>query len=420
MDNNNPERWDAYRPPAPLPVAEPTAPSAPAQSATPPVSPPLFPYASQQPEQSELTPLPEPDRSTRRRWLAPLLGGLGGAALLAVVLWATGMLGGTASSGGDLREVITEGNQTSAAAVARKVVPSIVTVDVGIQDGENFELLGSGSGVVLTPDGLIATNHHVVANAQDYQVIFGDGRVYRAEMVGSDRRTDLAVLRIAATGLVPVEMGSTATAEIGQVAIAVGSPLGLDGGPSLTVGVVSAFGRQVRTGPAGADVLFDMLQTDAPITQGSSGGALVDGNGRLLGITSAIGVSSSGAEGIGFAIPVELVTRITDEIIETGAVQHPFLGVGLGTAFAENEDGSQSPAGAYVTSFAIEPSSASDAGVLLDDLIIAYDGNAVSIPDDLISGLRRYRAGDEVTISVTRGSEQLDIPVVLGVRPEDL
>ena len=330
------------------------------------------------------------------------------------------MLGGTASSGGDLREVITEGNQTSAAAVARKVVPSIVTVDVGIQDGENFELLGSGSGVVLTPDGLIATNHHVVANAQDYQVIFGDGRVYRAEMVGSDRRTDLAVLRIAATGLVPVEMGSTATAEIGQVAIAVGSPLGLDGGPSLTVGVVSAFGRQVRTGPAGADVLFDMLQTDAPITQGSSGGALVDGNGRLLGITSAIGVSSSGAEGIGFAIPVELVTRITDEIIETGAVQHPFLGVGLGTAFAENEDGSQSPAGAYVTSFAIEPSSASDAGVLLDDLIIAYDGNAVSIPDDLISGLRRYRAGDEVTISVTRGSEQLDIPVVLGVRPEDL
>lgn len=420
MDNNNPERWDAYRPPAPHPDGEEAAPSLPVHTETPPASPPLFPYASHQPQPAESIPATEPDQASPRRWLAPLLGGLGGAALLAALLWATGTLGGGSSSDGDLREVITEGNQTSAAAVARKVVPSIVTVDVGIDTGDGFDLIGSGSGVVLTPDGLIATNHHVVADAPEYQVIFGDGRVYTAEMVGSDRRTDLAVLKIEATGLIPVEIGSTATAEIGQVAIAVGSPLGLDGGPSLTVGVVSAFGRQVRTGPQGADVLFDMVQTDAPITQGSSGGALVDGNGRLLGITSAIGVSSSGAEGIGFAIPVELVTRITDEIIETGGVQHPFLGIGLGTAFAENEDGSQSPAGAYVTSFAVEPSSASDAGVLLDDLIVAFDGNPVSIPDDLISGLRRYRAGEEVTISITRGSEQLDIPVILGVRPDDI
>jgi S1-C subfamily serine protease len=239
--------------------------------------------------------------------------------------------------------------------------------------------------------------------------------------VGSDRRTDLAVLHINATGLIPIEIGSSLQAEIGDTAIAIGSPLGLEGGPSVTVGVVSAFGRQVRTGSASSvDVLFDMVQTDAPITQGSSGGALVDEDGRLLGITSAIGVSAAGAEGIGFAIPVELVTRITAEIIETGTVQHPFIGVSLGTAFAENPDGSQKPAGAYVSEFAIDAAAARDAGVHVEDVIVAYDGNPVMIPDDLINGLRNYRVGDTVTLTVERGSDRLEIPVVLGLRPDDI
>ncbi len=402
MDNNNPEPPPAVRPLAPPPVMEQAPPS-----------PPLFPYAT-----SELEPTPVADLNARS-WLGPLLGGLAGAALLAIALWATGQLG-TGGSAGEVREVITAGDQTSATAVARKVVPSIVTVDVGrLIEGE-FEIFGTGSGVVLSADGLIATNHHVVTDSDVYQVIFSDGRIYRAEIVGSDRRTDLAVLRIDAENLVPIEIGSTETATIGQVAVAVGSPLGLDGGPSVTVGVVSAFGRQVRTGPEDFDVLFDMLQTDAPITEGSSGGALVDANGRLLGITSAIGVSSAGAEGIGFAIPVELVTRITDEIIETGAVRHPFIGVQLDTAFVANSDGSQSPAGASVVRFVMEGSAAEAAGIQTEDLITAYDGKRVAIPDDLISGLRKYRAGEEVTLSITRGTDSLEIPVVLGVRPDDV
>ncbi len=402
MDNNNPEPPPAVRPLAPPPVMEQAPPS-----------PPLFPYAT-----SELEPTPVADLKARS-WLGPLLGGLAGAALLAIALWATGQLG-TGGSAGEVREVITAGDQTSATAVARKVVPSIVTVDVGgLIEGE-FEIFGTGSGVVLSADGLIATNHHVVTDSDVYQVIFSDGRIYRAEIVGSDRRTDLAVLRIDAENLVPIEIGSTETATIGQVAVAVGSPLGLDGGPSVTVGVVSAFGRQVRTGPEDFDVLFDMLQTDAPITEGSSGGALVDANGRLLGITSAIGVSSAGAEGIGFAIPVELVTRITDEIIETGAVRHPFIGVQLDTAFVANSDGSQSPAGASVVRFVMEGSAAEAAGIQTEDLITAYDGKRVAIPDDLISGLRKYRAGEEVTLSITRGTDSLEIPVVLGVRPDDV
>jgi len=332
---------------------------------------------------------------------------------MVLALWTTGQIGSDP-------EVVTGGNYTNAPAVAAKVIPSIVTVDVGTVTDDGFDVFGTGSGVVLTSDGLIVTNHHVVSESGGYRVTFGDGRVYTAELVGSDRRTDLAVLSIGATGLVPIEIGSTESAAIGQVAIAVGSPLGLDGGPSVTVGVVSAFGRQVVTGGSTLDVLFDMLQTDAPITEGSSGGALVDGNGRLLGITSAIGISRAGAEGIGFAIPVELMTRITDEIIETGSVQHPFIGVQLDTAFARQEDGAQTPAGAYVVEFVTDPSAAQDAGVEVGDLITAYDGSPVAIPDDLISGLRRYRAGEEVTLSITRDSHTLEIAVVLGVRPEDI
>jgi len=320
-----------------------------------------------------------------------------------------------------VREVITPADdQTSAAAVARKVVPSIVTVDVGANGDSGFERFGSGSGVVLRSDGYIATNQHVVSGADRVEVIFEDGRVYEAEIIGSDVRTDLAVLQIPATGLIPIEFGSTETAEIGQIAIAVGSPLGLDGGPSLTVGVVSAFGRQVRTGTGENDILFDMLQTDAPITQGSSGGALVDGEGRLLGITAAIGVSSAGAEGIGFAIPIELVNRITGEIIETGTVDHAFLGVGLRNAFEEKADGARVPSGAVISEFASDLSAAETAGLEPGDVIVGYNGNVVMVRDDLISGLRRLRVGDTVTLDVVRGVEQLEIAVVLGSRPEDL
>ncbi|MEA2003266.1 MAG: trypsin-like peptidase domain-containing protein [Actinomycetota bacterium] len=448
MDNNNADPWEIFRPPAnadaepsPIepedvePVETASAIMAPAVFSPPPVmeqsagpiTPPLFPYVKPQtpPEAEE-----RPQRRPGRRWLQPLLGGLAGAAILAGVFWATGIfdespeiVAATSAVPNivEIREVVTPGDGgTSAAVVARKVVPSIVTVDVGADVGGTFDRFASGSGVVLTSDGLIVTNQHVIADAERVQVIFEDGRLYEAEVVGSDVRTDLAVLQIATTGLVPIEIGSSEAAQIGETAIAVGSPLGLDGGPSLTVGVVSAFGRQVRTGPADGDVLFDMLQTDAPITQGSSGGALVDGQGRLLGITSAIGVSSAGAEGIGFAIPIELVTRITDEIIETGSVEHAFLGIGLGVVFEEAPDGAQVPAGVLVDNFPVDPSAAQLAGVQVGDLIVGYDGNPVAVRDDLISGLRRLRVGDTVILEVIRETDQLEIAVVLGVRPEDI
>jgi len=230
--------------------------------------------------------------------------------------------------------------------------------------------------------------------------------------------TDLAVVTVDSTDLLPIELGSTADLVIGDTAIAVGNPLGLQGGASLTVGVVSAFDREVTVAEGANGRLYGMLQTDAPITRGSSGGALVDAQGRLMGITTAIGVSDAGAEGIGFAIPVELMTRITDEIVETGDVRHAFLGVSLQNYF-EDENGSQIPAGAAITS--IEPDTGADAATLdVGDRIIFIDTNPIVTGEDVVNGLRRYRVGDTVKLTVVRDDQTIIVDVVLGERPENL
>ena len=306
---------------------------------------------------------------------------------------------------------------STAAAVADAVLPAIVTVEVSEQEGGDFLAASSGSGVVLDPSGLLVTNEHVVAGAAEVRVVFHDGRVYEAEVVGSDPLTDLAVIRIEAVDLTPIKVGSTADLSIGDTTIAVGSPLGLGGGPSVTVGVLSALDRRVRTGVDSE--LFGMLQTDAPITRGSSGGALVDAQGRLIGITTAIGVSDVGAEGLGFAIPVELVTRITDDLIALGSTRHAFLGITGDTFFAREADGALAPAGVVVGSI-IEGSAAEAAGLRPGDLIRSFDDTDVTTMEALIVALRFYRVGDTVTFTIERGGEVSDLPIELMERPEGI
>lgn len=284
-----------------------------------------------------------------------------------------------------------------ATVVGAAVIPSIVTVEVGTTSGDTFTQAGSGSGVVLDRSGHIITNHHVIEAGDAARVVLSDGRVYEAELIGSDPLTDLAVLRISTTDLVPIALGSTDDLVVGSPAIAIGSPLGLEGGPSLSVGVVSALGREVQTGPD--TILYGMIQTDAPITSGSSGGSLVDETGALIGITTAVGVSSIGVEGIGFATPVEIVERITSEIIATGSVSHGLLGIGGATAYDETGDGGFVPVGVTVRS--VSPSSpAQDAGIVVDDVITAVNGTTVLTMDELITALRRVGAGDLVIVSL--------------------
>ncbi len=353
---------------------------------------------------------------------AAVLGGalgLGGAALLGafddpdpVAVAPT-----TAPEIIQITEIVPGNDLTPASAVGLKVVPSVVTVEVGgINGSGTFTAFGSGSGVVLTSDGAIATNHHVVDGADDLRVVFQDGRIFDASIVGTDQLTDLAVLQIDAEGLTPIELGTTEPLVIGDSAIAVGSPLGLSGGASLTVGVVSAFNREVRVSPD--QFLYGMLQTDAPITNGSSGGALVDAEGKLIGITTAIGVSEAGPEGIGFAIPVELVTRITDELIERGDVRHAFLGVGLGAVF-EDQGPARVPAGAGVER--IEPGTSAELfGLEVDDRIVGLDDIAVHTSQDVINTLRLYRVGDTVSVTIIRDGISISIDVELGERPDGI
>jgi len=299
-----------------------------------------------------------------------------------------------------------------ASAVGEQVIPSVVTVQIR---GASFQgddvVLGSGSGVVYDDDGHIITNEHVVAAGDIYEVVLSDGRIYPAEVVGVDAMTDLAVLVVTAQDLTPIRIGASDGLAVGDPAVAVGSPLGLDGGPSLTVGVISAFGREVNTGSSS---LFGMLQTDAPITSGSSGGALVDNAGDLVGITTAVGVSEIGVEGIGFATPVEIVVRVADEIIATGAASSPYLGIFPEPALEDTADGGSIPTGIAVTQ--VEPNTAAaDAGIEEGDVISAIDGIEVHTFNELVAALRRFAAGETIEVTLVSGSV---LDVTLGERPE--
>ena len=317
------------------------------------------------------------------------------------------------------REIVTTGPDIGVAeGVWVKVFPSVVTVEVGTV-GENDEIAvtASGSGVVLE-GGYVATNHHVIEGSEVAQIVLQDGRIYRATLVGSDSYTDLAVLAVEAEALVPVEIGTVSDLAIGQVTIAIGNPLGQVGGASLTVGVLSALSRRVTFDDDSS--LFGMLQTDAPITSGSSGGALLDEDGRLIGITTAIGLGQGGAEGIGYAIPIDLVRRVTAEIIDTGTVRHAYLGISGGDFNEEADDGALAPSGAIVIEVTPADGAAAEAGFLEGDVIVAIEAVEIQTMQDLIIELRLYRVDDTIDISVIREDELLTLPVTLDERPDDI
>lgn len=293
----------------------------------------------------------------------------------------------------------------TAAAVAERAVRSIVAVE-----SNGFLGSSSGSGVVYGEEGYIITNHHVVEDADDLSVVFSDGARYPAELVGSDPETDLAVLKIARDDLAPIDLGSSSDLEVGQVAIAVGNPLALVGGPSVTTGIVSALGRSLEIDSG--TTLYGLIQTDAPITRGSSGGALLDGSARLIGITTAIAVSDVGAEGLGFAIPSDMVVGIVNDLIADGSVEHALIGISGTTAFAER-DGAQYPVGVLVQDL-LAQSAYEQGGGQVNDVIVRMNGAQVTTLNELLTTLRFYRAGDEMVFGVNRTEGDLDLTITLG------
>jgi len=301
---------------------------------------------------------------------------------------------------------LTFGDDVSMASVASRVAPSTVTVQVG-----SFLVEGSGSGVVYGTDGYIITNHHVIEVGGSISVVFVDGAEFPAEVVGSDPITDIGVLLVDRSDLTPITVGSSDSLSIGEPTVAVGNPLGLVGGPTVTSGIVSALNRSLEV--PGGEILYGLVQTDAPIAPGSSGGALVDAAGQLVGITTAIAVSNVGPADLGFAVPTEIAIGVANDLIESGEVRHAFLGINGTTAYAEEGD-ARYPVGIQVES--ISDSSAYEAGGgRVNDVIVEVDGETVNTLDALLARLRRFRAGQAIPVRILRSDANTTLEVTLGL-----
>lgn len=299
----------------------------------------------------------------------------------------------------------TLGDVITAAAVAERVIPSTVFIQTS-----GFLTGASGSGVVYGNDGHIITNHHVIAGARTLWVVFADGARYPARVIGSDPLTDLAVLEVDREDLTPIDVGVSAHLAIGQAAIAVGSPLGLEGGPTVTAGIVSALNRSLTIDRG--EPLYGLVQTDAPIAPGSSGGALVDANGRLIGITTAIAVSSVGAEGLGFAVPSDMMIGVVNDLIQFGRVAHARLGIEGTTAWAAAGE-AEYPVGVGVSRLPAD-SPFLAAGGQVNDVIVEVAGQRVTTLEDMLAVLRMLRAGQEIGVRILRADSDQILEVELG------
>ncbi len=304
---------------------------------------------------------PEPARRSWAPWV--VAGGIVAAAALG---FAGGVWGGHAGA--------STGAACDAVGVASGTLPTIVTIAAHGADGS-----GTGSGEIVQSDGVVVTNDHVITPAVDggkIEVLLSDGRSYTADLVGRDPQTDLAVLRIDAGDNLPtIAFSHSDAVDVGEPVVALGAPLGLSG--TVTAGIVSALGREVTvpTGTGGTTVLTGVVQTDASINPGNSGGALVDCDGRLVGVNTAIatvpneqGQAGGGSVGIGFAVPVDTVRAITDELLANGKVAHPSFGLSASTVTQETAAAFDVAPGLFVESV-VSGGSADKAGLRRGDLI---------------------------------------------------
>ena len=318
-------------------------------------------------------------------------------------------------------------DSTQIVSIAELATKTIVQVQVGnmAEDGE-FLPNGGGSGVVISSDGLIMTNHHVIDNSTQVRVVFEDGRMYESEIIGSDRLTDIGLLKISASNLVPISMGNSEALKVGDLAVAIGHPLTLGAAPTVTTGVVSALERRLDVGGDAMNsgvTLFGLIQTDAPITRGSSGGALLNSNGELIGITTAIATADVGAEGLGFAVPVNLALGIADDLLIDGQIFHAFLGILGAQNFDIAEDGARVFSGIIIQELygpGDEVFAIGKAGAQAGDIIKKINGVNVKTLDGLITVLRGKRAGDTVEIEILRNSQTITLVLELDLRPSDV
>jgi len=283
--------------------------------------------------------------------------------------------------------------------------------DIPDQDRESKEM-GLGSGVIVSADGYVLTNNHVVENADELTVELADGRKFPAKVVGADPKTDIAVVKIDATGLQAVTFADSDKIRVGDVVFAVGNPLGV--GETVTMGIVSAKSRNVHIldDVAGYE---DFIQTDAAINMGNSGGALLDAKGRLIGINSAIVSPSRGNIGIGFAVPVDLAASVMKSLIETGTVARGFLGVGaipITSDVAEQVGLPRDAKGVIVTE-TVADSPAERAGIKRRDVILRVNGKPIENHDELRLTISQLAPGSKVSLDISRDGKPMTVDVTL-------
>lgn len=269
---------------------------------------------------------------------------------------------------------------------------------------------GLGSGVIVRQDGYILTNHHVIDGADQIEVDFGDNRSLQAQVVGSDPPSDLAVLKVNATGLPVLVMGDSDRTRVGDIVLAIGNPLGV--GQTVTMGIISAKGR--RTGLSNGS-FEDFLQTDAPINRGNSGGALVSSNGELIGINSQILSPSGGSIGLGFAIPSNMARTVMEQLVNNGRVRRGQLGIvvlEIPSAEASNLGITEGPG---VVVYQVQSGSAADrAGLRRGDVITALNGTEVNDPNSFRNAIASTAPGSEVTLTVRRDGGERQVRATLG------
>ncbi len=371
-------------------------------------------------------PVPVSQRRGFSGWAvvaAALLGGVIGAGLVAGALYA--VTGGFAAQGtapvvrrmaGPVNLVTTQTVQPDE-GVAAKVTPSVVNISIEKSVTNPFtgqtgvQAVGNGSGVIIRPDGYVLTNNHVVEGADRILVSVGLENK-PAKVIGTDAVTDIAVIKVDATGLTAADLGDSDTLVVGEQVIAVGSPFGLD--HTVTSGIISALHRS-DTG----QTYTNLIQTDAAINPGNSGGALADSAGKVIGINTLIQTGGAAqSAGIGFAIPIKLASLVADQLIATGKATHAFLGVSMQTLDSQlaAQLKIKLQAGAVVQDV-VKGSPADKAGIKKGDVITGVDGQPVQTSQDVISVMRLHKVGDTVKVEVNRGGKQMTVSATLSEAP---
>ncbi len=270
-----------------------------------------------------------------------------------------------------------------------------------------------GSGVIVSADGMVLTNHHVVESGGDIEVLLSDGRKTRARVVGSDPETDLALLRTELKDLPAITFGDPDNARIGDVVLAIGNPFGV--GQTVTMGIISALGRS----QLGINTFENFIQTDAAINPGNSGGALVDAEGQLLGINTAIYSRSGGSLGIGFAIPASTAKNVMQQIVTTGSVIRGYIGVEPQDVTPEMADAFRLPRsdGAIIAGV-MRGGPADKAGVKVGDILISVDGKAVPNTATMLNTIAQIKPGSSAQFRFVRDRREMELPIVVGRRPK--